>query len=455
MRRRLFFLLLCLPMLANAQGWLSYKGTTATEPLFPNEGNFEKVRSFDDKYLVGLGKMQNGQFYFTLWDGNSLQYNYAFLSNSDEVYDFTIHEDLVYFCGKSGSITGGNVGFLGVFKIMDLISSSSFAYWITPVPETKSLGRLEVYSDYNTPSVTHIVAIGDPYPWQIPTQNSCLVCFDNSQTQTFGYKILGYPLGGTSGLEDILKDITITDKFVATVGYVPTTQGFMVRRFLRDDPEDLSYQEAYHYIYAFFIALTSDGYKIEWLTDNRIVTGFVGQGPNHTDASWFTFIDLDNMSTIEFARYIQHVDKRSELITMRYFAPEKLLLVLETAELPILGSLEQSVAYFYPYDPTPYTSFTKFLQTSSVLTDLTLVGDKYALTGVNLSLNNQQLFHTEDVTNMNFVCDTQFPIDVNSVSNCVVTQDNALPSILPFTPCNWITQTMYVNTNIMNLDCQD
>ena len=103
-----------------AQDWQISQSTTVHTP-FQTETYAQKVRVFNNDYLVGITKVAGNEHYgFVLWENTNTIERIALLGTPDIIInDFAILGNDLYFCGQRMISQGFYVGIIGCFNMID------------------------------------------------------------------------------------------------------------------------------------------------------------------------------------------------------------------------------------------------------------------------------------------------------------------------------------------------
>ena len=454
MKRVLLALLLSVSVVANAQDWITQQSMIVSNPNGQDVDWLQKAECLNDKYIIALSAKHKDSCYFTSWYREGMSFTQSQVFSCVTIYDFAILEDRVYFCGKRNTPTD-STGFIGVFQVNDLINGNPITYGVRDISGTRTLKRLEVYKYGNA---THIVAIGELDVSLASNKNgACFVAMDDKLSPGFHYRVLS---GSTSFYPTFerMKDIVVTDMYVATVSSSYYSSGFFVRRFDLDTPEDPTLQMSYEYTfpnYQYFALALSGRISMCKITKNYVVIG-TSAGElvpyNERHFVFLNYIDLYNMGIMR-NNEIPRLNKLNEIFKMVYSVDTRRLLLLENWDLFNVERLNQSITHIYPNATTSYQTRTDYINPDYFVNDIDITRPtRYFTTGVNPYSNSSQFIHTKEIRDSISTCDKYKYFKVDCTQNGIKSQMQNISASTTLSTA-WNMTTIQVNTYQWNLDC--
>lgn len=223
--KKSYFLLIFLALLFMCgKGYAQMQGISASsERYIPSSqinNTYTKVRAMNNDYLLTLSHLSNfnnrSAFARTKTGSNTMDVG-VIIDTSFSVYDFKIYKDYVYFCGSHAS----GHGFIAWAKMDDIFNYGQFEYEIVNI--TSVIYNLEVFMDPNTKKV-RVAALGH-----------------NLANSQYKYSFVDYSVWNNLAsydvylTNDILQNITQTEKYIAVIISDTTYREFGVIRFDKDN----------------------------------------------------------------------------------------------------------------------------------------------------------------------------------------------------------------------------
>lgn len=380
-----------------AQVWLNPTNCITVHSGLSTDCYAQKVKPYKDRWLIGLSKTVGADRYcFTAWRSgdNTVKQGNLDTTMTAIVSDFTILNDMVYFCGTDYS-QGNYQGFIGRFHIDDLLSSgNNFSYEITQIYSSEHIKRIVAYTVGNSPVVTHIIAISTgSYASGVPT---FLVCMNNANNPNF---VCNYMYTNILGANEVFDDITFGEKYIHTISRIHPTSNFVVRCFLKNNPLDTSYF-SYHAGYSMpnQSALNISYYASEFpmhITMLKNEYFAISSSMTNGNDNFFTMVNVLKKPpyAILTTHLIPHNDKDNSILEMEYSAETDRLLVMNR-----IHTTQQPITMLKLASTPPYTTIMEWITTTKDINHFSIVPEKrYALAGIDASGSSFQLFSVKDI----------------------------------------------------------
>lgn len=193
-----------------------YVSTTASKAI---------IKEYNYPYTISyIETIDNKYFTYTDID-NTHVITYKTVDNNYTINDFVIRNDSIFFCGQK---TSGK-GIIGFFNIYDFFwGSGTYELYDDFYAQSTITSFSKIVSYISTISPVHIICIGETEQGM-----SCItdMHYDISST-SWKYKSGDF----IDDANESFKDITLTDKYVVTAGYLTDNPKHMtIRRFKRED----------------------------------------------------------------------------------------------------------------------------------------------------------------------------------------------------------------------------
>ena len=358
-----------------AQNWLNPTNCITVHSGLSTDCYAQKVKPYKDRWLIGLSKtMGTDRYCFTAWKSGN---NIIKQGNLDPtitaiVSDFTILDDMVYFCGTDYS-QGSYQGFVGRFHIDDLLSGgNTFPYEITQIYSSEHIKRIVAYTEGNSPVVTHIIAIGtSSYASGVPT---FLLCMNDANNSNFIYNYIHTNLLGAN---EVFDDITFGEKYIHTISRIHPTNNFVVRCFLKADPLNTSYFSNHiDYSMPNQSALNISYYAPEFpMHITMLKNGYfaISSSMTNGNGNFFTMVNVlkEPQYAILATHLIPHNDKDNSILEMEYSAETDRLLVMNR-----IHTTQQPITMLKLSATPPYTTTMEWITTTQNINHFSIVPEK-------------------------------------------------------------------------------
>ena len=435
-----------------AQDWQNSSSVTLHTP-FPVDAYAQKVKVYNNDYLVGITKKEGSIYGFVQWyNGNNFA-TYGLLNNSNIVLnDFTFFGNEMYFCGQKLTNQGNYVGIIGCFDMNDFINNGSFNYQYTEVPTIENLTKILV-NTYNTGDKI-VTAIGNGSSLFIGSYGQ-IVHINLANPNDICYN--PFPFFNATQLEVLFDMFSYGDYVITLSKNHPSDQYFI--RYFKFDGQYL--QNVISYIYTFpniYTIYTSnpEDYPLH-IADISQNTFAVCLSASDGQRD-FTMINFHRkFSSLIFSSHLlRHYDKNHTVLEMEYSTVIDRLLLLNDSYFNGQGKV-QTMTYIDPWETNPYVTLMEKINTPSKINHFSLISpDHYAVAGTYSfsQSNNLHLFATKDI-NHGFL-------------SCL---DNTLPTVEPvaigqgahvsqISPCstinaNWIVDQTNNYIDNINVNCID
>lgn len=298
MKQSYFLLIFLILLFVCSKGYAQMQGINASsERIVPSSqinNTYTKVENLENDWLLTLSHLSNfanrSAFARTKM-GTDIMDIGVILDTNFKVYDFKYYNDLVYFCGTYA----GNDGFIAWAKVEDIFNNGQFN--CSYMPDVSIVYNLEVFEE---PSSGDVKVAALEY---------------NTNNQTYG--LIDYNVWANLGsydvylTNDILQNITQTDKYIAVI-----VSDTMYREFgiIRYDKDNFSNNLGQSFALAYNGIITGEAWDrfpqynkpnilAEWIEDtpNIIVATSTKQNFPFLDARYSTEvfnINLDNLSVL-------------------------------------------------------------------------------------------------------------------------------------------------------------
>ncbi len=259
--------------LSHAQDWMNYNSLLVDTEQKPIVGT-QKIKPYNDNFLIEIQKpLNSSSFCFSIWERGLDTIDYFYLDNSIvSVSDFTILDNMVYFCGSRLTTQGDTVGMIGIFDINNTIQNGVLNYQTTYINNTQELTNISASRNFESLNKISILSIGNN--GTADTITGRVVALNNFNNPNFDYKVM-YPDFVSLSSHEIFDDVGLLDKYFVTVSHVQNINVFILRRYLRVAPDDTTHQD-YNTYYSnnttFNLPITKITPQIHMTTfpDNRV-----------------------------------------------------------------------------------------------------------------------------------------------------------------------------------------
>ena len=441
-----------------AQNWLDTNSITMHSTL-STDCYAQKIKPYQDNILIGLSNITGTDRYcFSVWENDKDTVHYAYLNSPRTIVsDFAILDNMVYFCGTDYS-QGSNQGFIGRFNINHLLSNGgNFPYEITYIANTVNLTKIVAYRSFLDPVPIHIAAIGnDGFVSNTPAR---LVFMDNKTSSQFEYSVLGFQ--AFIGATEILDDITFDDKYVITAGRMHPQNEFVIRYFLQEDPLDsYYYQSHYKFTLQNNAALNTSYYITEFpVAVATLPNHYIAVASSMTNGqNFFTMVNVMYVTTtnIQQTQMIPHDDKDNRIIEMEYSNAANRLLVLNNSTFT--GSTKLYATTFLNLsNTTQYSAQTEYLTTLNEINHLSVFPEKpkYMIAGVDTTSSSNQLISVRNIQYDGTSCYDTLNVSISVSVSTLPANAGTITTLQSNVPANWISNSLSVSTDIVNIDCEE
>lgn len=303
MKQSYFLLIFLILLFVCGKGYAQMQGINASSERFVSSSQinntYTKVRPISRNHLLTLSHLSNfndrSAFARTKMGNDTMEVG-VIIDTSFSVYDFKVYKDHVCFCG---AYTNNNItnGFIAWAKLDNFFNYGQFEYEIVNI--TSVIYNLEVFIVPSTGDLK-LVALG----YNIANLQYKYSLIDYSVWNNPG----NYDIYGTN---DILQNITQTDKYIAVIISDTTYREFGIIRHYKDNFSNVAIQS---FALAYNGIITGDAWDrfpqynkpnilAEWIgsTPNIIVATSTKQNFPFLDARYSIEvfnIDLDNLSVL-------------------------------------------------------------------------------------------------------------------------------------------------------------
>jgi hypothetical protein len=431
---------------SQAQNWQNSLSVTLHTP-FPTDAYAQKVKVYNNDYLVGITKKEGVDHYgFVLWHNTDNYKNIALLNTADIIInDFTFLGDTLFFCGKKLTIQGNYVGIIGYFNMNDFINNNTFQYRYTHIFTVGNLTKILI-NQYNTGDII-LSAIGNGSAQIIHINLANLLnAYQNPFPTLFANQ------------SEIIFDMFYSQNQITTVSKLHPSDQYVIRYF---GINGQYLQNTSNYIYTFpniYTIYTSDpeDYPLHIANvsqDTFAVCLSVSDGQRD-----FTMINFHKKLShhIFSSQLLRHYDKNHTVLEMEYSTVIDKLLLLNDSYFNGQGKI-QTMTYIDPWETNPYVTLMENFNTPSTVNHFSLISPKhYAVAGTYSfsQTNNLQLFATKYINSNNLSCLNNLGAKVE-----IHTPTSGSSFNSPSTPQSlnliWIMDSIYNNVFNLTLDCID
>ena len=174
--------------------------------------------------------------------------------------------------------------------------------------------------------------------------------------------------------------------------------------------------------------------------------------------NFFTMVNVMYVTTtnIQQTQMIPHDDKDNRIIEMEYSNAANRLLVLNNSTFT--GSTKLYATTFLNLsNTTQYSAQTEYLTTLNEINHLSVFPEKpkYMIAGVDTTSSSNQLISVRNIQYDGTSCYDTLNV---SISGSVSTQANNINNVTTLqsnVPANWISNSLSVSTDIVNIDCEE
>jgi hypothetical protein len=438
---------------SQAQSWQNSPSVTLHTP-FPVDAYAQKVKVYNNNYLVGITKKEGAIYGFVQWYNGNNFVIYGLLNNSNIVLnDFTFFGNFLYFCGQKLTNQGNYVGIIGYFDMNDFINNGNFNYQYTEVPTINNLTKILI-NTYSTGD-TIVTAIGNGSNI-ISGSYGQIVHINLANPNTICYN----PFSINIPQLEVLFDMFSYGDYVITLSKNHPSDQYIIRYF---GINGQYLQNVISYIYTFpniYTIYTSDpeDYPLH-IADISQDTFAVCLSASDGQRD-FTMINFHRkFSSLIFSSHLlQHQDKDSKPLEMEYSPTIKRLLLLNDSYFKGQGKV-QTMTYIDPWETNPYVTLMENFNTPSKINHFSLISpNHYAVTGSYSfsQSNNLHLFATKEINHGFLSClDNSLP----KITPIITGQGTSVMNI-PYNPsniinANWIVDQTSNYIDNINVNCID
>ena len=435
-----------------AQDWQNQKSVTL-HTQFPTDTYAQKVKVYNNDYLVGITKKDGVDHYgFVLWKNND-NYQKIFMLNTPDIIinDFTFYENILLFSGKQKTPLDEYMAIVGRLNVNDLINGVNPSYEYRNVGTADNLTKILV----NVCSGHMLVsAIGEGSN-SIPSSYSQLIHFNLGDSGPIFYNPFAF---NQSIPIEIIWDMFYDDNYLITLGVINSTSSYVVRYF-KYNGLFLENESCFVYTFpgiSFVFDSNPESYPlhISDISQNKFAVS-VSASNGQKD---FAMINIHEKGTdsICSSQLLYSHDKDNKLLEMEYAPEIKRLLLLNDTYFTGVGKI-QTITYVNPFDTNTYVTLMESFNTPSKINHFSMISNKhYAVAGTYSfsQSNNLQLFATKYI----------FEPYLNCLDNSLVKiyQNNSIHSNNYFTipapimvQIPWTTDNFLVLTENITIDCID
>ena len=430
-----------------AQSWLDPTKSIRISTSLITEAYAQKVRPFKNDYLISISNKANPNYCFTVWTNGNIILRKSMLDSADVVVnDFTLLNNVVYFCGKHLNNQGNPIGCIGKLTVNQLLGAQNFTYQLQDIALTEELTNIVAYQDAS--NATHVVAIGHGAATANPYGR--FVCMDG----TGNYYVLNSNTP-SQYQKEIFEDIAVGDVYVATVGRVYPSDSVIVRYYDKTNPHMQALQHTYTY-YSPNVALNSSFNPYEFTSHiTKLPNAFMAiatsaQDNNHKD---YTMINVlqEGQQPIVASRVCYHQDKNNKIFEMDYSFEMDSLLILHGEQ--ISNNYVYSTLSLHLQTQPTYNSFAR--EIPGVINHLSVIPNKrYALAGIAPSLNNRQLLYVRQIPAFLTSCGKNIQFKIGNGPTLGAYQYMGIFINSSYTN-NWLNYTATMTTDKLNVECKD
>lgn len=430
-----------------AQSWFDPTKSIRITTSLITDAYAQKVRPFKNDYLISISNNANPNYCFTVWTNGNIILRKSLLDSADVVVnDFTLLNNVVYFCGKHLNSQGNPVGCIGKLTVNQLLGAQNFTYQLQDILTTEELTNIVAYQDdYNA---THVVAIGHGGA----TANSYgrFVCMDGIGN----YYVLNSTIP-SQYQKEVFEDIAVGKNYVATVGRVYPSDSLIVRYYDKTNPHTQASQHTYTY-YSPNVALNSSFNPYEFISHitklpgDFMVIATPAEDNNHNNYTMINVLQEGHQPIIA-SRVCYHQDKNNKVFEMDYSFEMDSLLILHGEQISS-NYVYSTLSLHLQTQPT-YNTFAR--EIPGVINHLSVIPNKrYALAGIAPSLNNRQLLYVRQIPAFLTSCGKNIKFKIGNGPTL-----GGYPYIgiqqLPIFNNNWLNYTATISTDKLNVECKD
>ncbi len=435
-----------------AQDWQISQSTTLHTP-FQTEAYAQKVRVFNNDYLVGITKVAGTEHYgFVLWKNNDIIKYIALLGTPDIIInDFTIYKEELFFCGQRLTSQGFYVGIIGYLNMNDFLSSMNFSYAYTDINSLGNLRRLVVRE---LPSNELMIsAIGND-AFQLGTYGQVVHI---NLTNPLNSHFVSFPFFNQI-YTDVAWDICFFDDYVVTLSHIHLNHEYVIRYFKYDG---FYFLNSHNFSYTFpninfntSVNPEHDPMHLAEVGEDYVAVA-ISANDGQSDFSMINTHDKWSPNLLS-SQLLYHENKNNLPLEMEYSPIIKRLLLLNNNYFNSLGKI-QTMTYIDPFETNIYVTLMEYFKTPSEINHFSLISpNHYAVAGTCSfsQSNNLQLFATKNINTPFPGCLYNSLVKINQfpITSGVNSTFNNSPLLLNI---NWITDNISVNIENVSIDCVD
>ena len=436
-----------------AQDWQNQKSVTL-HTQFPTDTYAQKVKVYNNDYLVGITKVAGVDHYgFVLWKNSDNIVVISLLNTTDIIInDFDFYNDEVYFCGKRLTNQGNYTGIIGHFNMNDFINIGNFNYEYTDINTVENLTKI----------ITYTTSSDEKFATAIGNNSNILGTYSQIVELSISNNLFYYhpiPFFGAQMQLEVLRDMFYCDDYIITLSNIQLTNSYLIRYF-KYNGQYLENTDCYVYTSPniFFIyTFEPEDYPLHIadITPDHFAVCVSASDGSHC----FSFINIHNKWTqnLSSSQILYHDDKDNQPLEMEYSPLIKRLLLLNNSNFNGLGKI-QTITYIDPFEITPYVTLMENFNTQIQINHFSLISSEhYAVAGTYSNLqsnNNLQLFATKNINYPFLGCLNNSMVNIDQVS---ITNGSAYIPLTPpsFLNINWITDNTFINNENINVNCID
>lgn len=437
---------------SQAQDWQNQKSVTL-HTQFPTDTYAQKVKVYNNDYLVGITKKEGVDHYgFVLWKNNN-NFKMISLLNTGNIIinDFTLYYDDLFFCGQRLTSQGNYVGIIGHLNMNDFINNGNFQYEYADINTVENLTKIIYYETGLGEKM--LTAIGNGS--YISGTHAQIVHFNFSNTNTITFN--AYPFTNQNQYE-VLWDMFYYNDYVITVSNVNLTNIYTIRYF-KHNGQYLDNVVSYYFTFpGVNFNLTSNPYHFplhiaDISQDEFAVCVSANDGQN-----CFTLINFHKKWShhILSSQLHYHNDKDNKPLEMEYSSSFSRLLLLNDSYFSNMGKV-QTMTYIDPFEQNAYNTLMESFNTPNQINHFSLISPKhYAVAGTYSfsQSNNMQLFAIKDINYPYLPCLDNSIVNIDPINT---TPGNICISLPQYNPMgiNWVIDNANANIENIIIDCID
>ncbi len=438
----------------NAQDWLNYKSLLVTTGIEVISGS-QNIKPYHDDFLIGFDKPVNSNnYYLVIWRrGNNTIDGYPLDVSITSVSDFTILDNMAYFCGSRLTTYGDTIGIIGKFDIDNLIQNAVLNYETTYIPNTEDLSKIVVDQNHGAANYVNLMAIGNNGLADDSTGR--VVVINNFTNPNFDYKVM-CPASTYSNVTEIFDDIVVTEKHFVSVSHIQGANMFILRKYRISAPDNIAYHEHRRYNYpnvSFNISPTAINPQF-CLTamENNSVSVVV---PSMYGNSYYMFLTNIHMGAIDYPTYqlIPNNNKDNNILEVENLTNTDTVMILHKDILS--GNIVHLLTYAAAIPQTPYLFRSNYLVDGFFPRHFSLLrGNRFVMIGTDRAVASKEFIFTKDNNFLYTQCDKSqtskvVPLGVNTPIQYFDLND------FPSASAVWTNFTSTIVTRYLSIRCSD